>query len=107
MPPFRSLGADRGPITDSNSALPPTPGAPPVDIGPIRKPPKKRNAASGDPEIPYAPLGIRAGAFDFFPAIELIGGYDSNPGAGHRAAPRRWLYTVAPELRVQFELVAP
>jgi len=57
-----------------------TPGGPPVEkIGPIRKPPKKRKAHE-EPENPYAPLGIRAGAFDLFPAVELIGGHDTNPG---------------------------
>ena len=49
------------------------PGAPPVQIGPIRTFPKKRVAHS-EPDDPYAPLGIRAGAFDLFPAVELIGG---------------------------------
>ena len=74
-------------------------GQPPVEIGPIRKLPPKRRAHV-EPEDPYAQLGIRAGAFDIYPAIELIGGYASNPGAEpdpHGAA----LYTVAPELRVQ------
>ena len=76
-----------------------TPGAPPVQIGPIRTFPKKRMAHS-EPDDPYAPLGIRAGAFDLFPAVELIGGYNTNPGhepAGQAA----WFYTVVPELRVQ------
>ncbi len=75
------------------------PGAPPVQIGPIRTSPKKRVAHS-EPDDPYAPLGIPAGAFDLFPAVELIGGYNTNPGhePGGQAA---WFYTVAPELRVQ------
>jgi hypothetical protein len=75
------------------------PGAPPVQIGPIRTFPKKRVAHS-EPDDPYAPLGIPAGAFDLFPAVELIGGYNTNPGhePGGQAA---WFYTVAPELRVQ------
>jgi hypothetical protein len=55
------------------------PGAPPVQLGPIRMPPKKRKAHT-EPEDPYAPLGIRAGAFDLFPAVELIGGYNTDPG---------------------------
>jgi len=75
------------------------PGAPPVQIGPIRTVPKKRVAHS-EPDDPYAPLGVPAGAFDLFPAVELIGGYNTNPGhePGGQAA---WFYTVAPELRVQ------
>ena len=28
---------------------------------------------------PFAPLGVRSGSFLLFPAVELIGGYDSNP----------------------------
>ena len=75
------------------------PGAPPVQIGPIRTFPKKRVAHS-EPDDPYAPLGIPAGAFDLFPAVELIGGYNTNPGhepGGNGAS----FYTVAPELRVQ------
>lgn len=75
------------------------PGAPPVALGPIRTFPKMRKAHT-EPDDPYAPLGVRAGAFDLYPAIELIGGYNTNPGhePGGQAA---WFYTVAPELRVQ------
>ena len=74
-------------------------GAPPVELGPIRKLPPKRKAHS-EPDDPYAPLGVHAGAFTLFPAIELIGGYDTNPA---RVARRHGatLYTVAPELQVQ------
>ena len=43
---------------------------------------------------------MHAGAFTLFPAIELIGGYDTNPahvpGGGGAS-----LYTVAPELQAQ------
>ncbi len=75
------------------------PGAPPVELGPIRKLPAKRKAHT-EPDDPYVPLGVRAGAFDLFPAIELIGGYDTNPAhaAGGAGAV---VYTVAPELRAQ------
>jgi hypothetical protein len=74
-------------------------GTPPVELGPIRRVPKKRKAHSS-PDDPYAPLGVHAGAFTLFPAIELIGGYDTNPtrAPGGRGAS---LYTVAPELRLQ------
>ncbi len=75
------------------------PGEPPVQLGPIRQKPKKRKAHS-EPDDPYAALGVHAGAFTLFPAIELIGGYDSNPShaTGSKGAS---LYTVAPELRAQ------
>jgi len=72
------------------------PGAPPVQIGPIRKKPK----AHGEPDDPYAPLGIHVGSFNLFPAVELIGGYDSNPGH-EPGGPAAALFTVAPELRAQ------
>lgn len=75
------------------------PGTPPIELGPIRKLPPKRKAHT-EPEDPYAPLGVRAGAFTLFPAIELIGGYNTNPGqtsAGQGA----WVYSLAPELQVR------
>ena len=75
------------------------PGSPPVEIGPIRKPPPKRKAHTEPPDE-YAQLGIRAGAFDLYPAIELIGGYATNPGAAPDPKGAA-LYTVAPELRAQ------
>jgi hypothetical protein len=51
-------------------------------------------------EDPYAPLGIRLGSFVLRPAIEVFGGYDSNPG---RTTPARGsaLVTVAPELELR------
>jgi hypothetical protein len=83
----------------ANRSLAQVPGAPPVELGPIRQPPKKRKAHT-EPEDPYAPLGVHAGSFLLYPAIELIGGYDTNPAhvAGGGAAK---LYTIAPELRAQ------
>ncbi len=76
-----------------------TPGEPPVELGPIRRAPKKQKAHS-EPDDPYAPLGVRAGAFTLFPAIELIGGYDNNPGRSSSGSGAN-LYTIAPELQVQ------
>jgi hypothetical protein len=89
------------PLSDeADTALAAAPGSPPVEeIGPIRKPPKKRKAHE-EPEDPYAPLGIRAGAFELFPAIELTGGYNTNPGQSQNGK-AAWLYAVAPELRAQ------
>lgn len=89
----------RPPPTSTDAAYAAAPGTPPVELGPIRQPPKKRKAHT-DIEDPYAPLGVRAGAFTLFPAVELIGGYDSNPvhAADGKGAK---LYTVAPELQLQ------
>jgi hypothetical protein len=83
------------PGASGNGAYAQMPGAPPVELGPIREP-KKRKAHT-EPDAPYSPLGVEAGAFTLFPAIELIGGYNTNPGAtqGGNGA---WLYTVFPEL---------
>jgi hypothetical protein len=75
------------------------PGTPPVpELGPIRKPPPKRKRV--EPDDPYAQLGLHAGSFTLYPAIELIGGYDTNPGRGPNGQAAK-LYTVAPELRAQ------
>jgi len=74
-------------------------GGPPVDIGPIRKP-KKRKAHFDEPTDPYEPTGVHASSFLLYPAIELTGGYNTNPGAspdGSGAA----VYSVSPELLVQ------
>jgi hypothetical protein len=51
-------------------------------------------------EDPFAPVGIHAGAFTFFPALELTGGHDSNP-AHVPGGKDSWLFMVAPELRVR------
>lgn len=75
------------------------PGSPPVQLGPIRTFPKKRKPYA-EPEDPYAPLGIYGESFIFYPAIELIGGYDTNPGHEPNGNGARF-YTVAPELRAQ------
>ena len=82
-----------------NGAYAQAPGsAPPVELGPIRQPKKRK--AHAEPEDPYKALGVEAGAFTLYPALELIGGYDTNPGQA--AQPKgAALYSVAPELQVQ------
>ena len=85
--------------SSATSAQAAAPGSPPVEIGPIRKPPPKRKAHS-EPDDPYAALGVQAGSFLLFPAVELIGGYDTNPSRGANAKGAA-LYTVAPEVRAQ------
>jgi hypothetical protein len=49
---------------------------------------------------PFSPIGIRGGSFMFFPALELSGGYSTNPQAIPGGAGSA-LFVVAPELRVQ------
>ncbi|HXX25295.1 MAG TPA: outer membrane beta-barrel protein [Pseudolabrys sp.] len=81
----------------AQAAVPPgTPAIQPIEE--IR--PAKKKKARAEPDDPYAPLGIRAGAFDLFPAFELSGGYSTNPGATPQPK-GAWLYSVAPELKVQ------
>jgi hypothetical protein len=77
------------------AALAPQPDA---ALVPVIATPSRRKAAIE--EDPFAPTGIRAGAFTFFPALELIGGNDSNP-AHSSTAKDSWLFTVAPELKVR------
>jgi hypothetical protein len=89
------------PVADSAGAAlaAAPPGAPPVELGPIRRAPKKQKAHS-EPADPYAPLGVHAGAFTLIPAVELIGGHDSNPGRSPGGAAANF-YTIAPELQAQ------
>ena len=69
----------------------------PVGALPPQVTKRRKAVAEGDP---YDPIGIRAGAFDLYPAVELYGGYDSNPAA-RAVGSGSSLLTVAPELRVQ------
>jgi hypothetical protein len=88
------------PLSDGGrAAYGAAPGTPPVELGPTRRPLKKRKAHT-EIEDPYAPLGLHAGSFTLFPAIELIGGYDTNPSRTANGGGAR-LYTIAPELQAQ------
>jgi len=64
---------------------------------PSRRRPHRRRAETDDA---YEPLGLRVGSLIVKPAIELSGGYDSNP---ERDSPARSgnVLIVAPELRVR------
>jgi hypothetical protein len=86
--------------TPGSKAMASAPGEPPVpDIGPIRRKPTKRRAHV-EPDDPYAPLGIRSGGITYFPAVELIGGYDTNPAHVSGGSASKF-YSVLPELRAQ------
>jgi hypothetical protein len=63
----------------------------------IQTPTKRKTVVEEDP---FAPTGIRAGAFTFYPAVELTGGFDTNP-AHVPGGKDSFLFTVAPELRVR------
>jgi hypothetical protein len=47
----------------------------------------------------FAPTGIQEGAFNLRPAVEVIGGYDTNPARVSHGKPS-WYEVVAPELLV-------
>ena len=49
---------------------------------------------------PFDPLGIRAGSFQLRPAIEVTGGYDSNPARSNTGGGASNFGIVAPELKV-------
>jgi hypothetical protein len=86
--------------TPGSKAFAAAPGEPPLpELGPIRKKPTKRKAHV-EPDDPYAALGIRSGGMTYFPAVELIGGYDTNP-ARTPGAKGASLYSIAPELLAQ------
>lgn len=65
------------------------------------QPPHRRRPVEMDP---YAARGIRTGAFLLYPAVELSGGYDTNPPRGE-IRDGSSLYIVAPELRVRSDWV--
>jgi hypothetical protein len=50
-------------------------------------------------EAPFDPTGIQVGAFNFKPAIELTGGYDTNPSRTGGTPTPSWYSVVAPELK--------
>ncbi len=86
-------------LTSGESALAAPRGSAPAGLDPIRRPPVKRKAHS-EPDDPYAPLGVKAGSFLLFPAVELSGGYNTNPSQSTNAKGAKF-YTVAPEMRLQ------
>lgn len=63
----------------------------------IVTPTRRRPAAEPDP---FDPVGLRVGAMTLWPAIELTGGYDTDPA---HTTPARGssLFVVAPELRLR------
>jgi hypothetical protein len=67
--------------------------APPVLVPVHRFPPT--------PQDYYAPLGIRSGSFTLYPAVELIGGYDSNPQRLNAGGPGSYFTSVNPALSVR------
>ena len=75
------------------------PAAPPIEAG-SQPPTRNKKKKKGEAIDPYGPIGIRSGGLTYYPAIEFIGGYDSNPSrsAGGSSAKN---FAAAPELRVR------
>ncbi len=74
------------------------PGQPPVQLGTQPRPPRPKKKEP--PLDPYDPLGIRQGGLLYYPAIELIAGYDSNPAREPNGSGAK-VFTAAPELKVR------
>src|SRR5262249_33608132 len=95
-PPVITVPIRPGPQPERRGAmLVPQPG--PTLVPSIATPSRRKVVVEQDP---LAPIGIRVGAFTFFPALELTGGFDSNPprAPGGRSS---LLAIVAPELSVR------
>lgn len=106
--PYR---AGAGPAARSGTAAPASPRTPAARGRAVAEQPgaapnaaaiaaaARRRAAAAEDD-PYAPIGIRTGAFVLRPSIEVMGGYDSNAprtSSGRGSA----LVTVTPELTVR------
>jgi hypothetical protein len=79
-----TLAADAAPVATGSTATPAVLA-------------RRRRAVD---DKPFDPVGIAAGSFRIYPAIEFIGGYDSNP-ARSMTGSGSWFTSVAPELRAQ------
>jgi hypothetical protein len=91
--------SQRAPLSNaaSKSFASGPPGQPPVQIGSAAPPPRKKKKEIVDP---YEPIGFRSGGMLYYPAIELIGGYDSNPERTPNGG-AAGVFTVAPELKLR------
>lgn len=104
-PPSRYGSPDANPYAPTRLAVPRLPsgvgrrGASPyyVPLDPPSDAPLIRRRPLPD-EAPFDPIGIQVGAFNVKPAIELTGGYDTNPARTQIATPS-WYSVVSPELK--------
>jgi hypothetical protein len=86
------------PLDAEDTAAMAPPGTPPLNSLPLGVVPQRPlPLAEGDA---YAPVGVRAGSFVLFPALDLSAGYDTNPAhiPGGQSSP---YFVLAPELQVQ------
>jgi hypothetical protein len=77
-------------------AVPQQPGV--VPPAPLAVPIHRRPRSDDDP---FAPVGVRAGSFTLNPAVELLGGYDTNPLRRSSPRPSASSLIVSPELLVR------
>lgn len=104
LPPVVTTQAARVRPLPAAPVLPPSRPADPLttaSVGPPYAPPYATPARvkPKSPEIdPYEPLGLRTGAFILRPAIDISGGYDSNPGRDALKPKGSPFYVIAPEL---------
>ncbi len=95
-PPVATVAVRPAPQPDRRGAALAPSGAPTL-VPALETPSRRTRVVEADP---FAPTGIRAGAFTFFPALELTGGFDTDP-AHTQGGRSSWLGIVAPELRVR------
>jgi hypothetical protein len=105
-PPSRYGSPDANPYAPTRLAVPrpatgvARKGASPYYVAPDPLPdaPPQRRRPPPD-ETPFDPTGIQVGAFNFKPAIELTGGYDTNPARTGGTPTPSWYSIIAPELK--------
>lgn len=99
-PPAQQNGASAADAAATATLEPSTPLASAEPIDDLATPRRAQPRRRPETEDPYEPLGLRIGSFIVKPAIELSGGYDTNP---ERDSPARGgnVLIVAPELRAR------
>ena len=86
----------------ANASATPVPPVPPLQPGidPVSGAPKTLTRRPAVDDKPFDPLGIQAGSFLLKPAIEISGGYDTNPARTNAGGGASNFGIVAPELQV-------
>jgi hypothetical protein len=102
QPPGTDLAPPTAPAEEATSPAEEqlTENPPADEFAPLSTPVRRRKRVAETLD-PYDPLGVRAGAFILRPAVELIGGYNSNPSQATTSPDGNSVVSVAPELKVQ------
>ena len=85
------------PVAAQDAASTPRLGTLPLNSAPVVQATTQLPLGEGDA---YAPLGLRAGTFLLFPALDLTAVHDSNPQHAYSGGPS-YYFVGAPELRVR------